>query len=360
MSITKVRLAGEHLFDRENMSHDFSMILEAGVNHDGDKERAFQLVESAAKSGADYIKFQTYTSEKLAARLSPSYWDLNEESTTSQRELFSKYDGFTTQDYFELATEANRLGIGFMTTCFDVDWVDALDSILPQYKIASADITNFSLLSHIARKGKPLLISTGAATFEEIHDAVRLVRDISQVKISLLHCVLNYPTSPENASLARITRLIEEFPGIEIGYSDHTKPVDSFRAIQCAYDLGARVFEKHFTWDSSGIGNDHYHSFTENEASALIGELKKNRLLLTYNDKHFLEVQEAARLFARRGLYAKRDLQVGEVIRETDLIPLRPPIGTEGFFGNQIDSVIGRKVSSAIIAGDAILRNSLS
>ena len=341
------------------MSYDFSIILEAGVNHDGNKERAFQLVESAAKSGADYIKFQTYTSEKLAAKYSPSYWDLSEESTTSQRELFSKYDGFKTQDYFELAAEANRLGIGFMTTCFDVDWVDALDSILPQYKIASADITNYSLLAHIARKGKPLLISTGAATFEEIHEAVRLVRDISQAKISLLHCVLNYPTSPENASLARITRLIEEFPGIEIGYSDHTKPVDSFRAIQCAYDLGARVFEKHFTWDSGGIGNDHYHSFTENEASVLISELNKNRLLLTYNDNDFLEVQEAARSFARRGLYAKRDLQVGEVIRETDLIPLRPPIGPNGFFGNQIDSVIGRKVSLTIMAGDAILRNSV-
>jgi len=338
---------------------NFSLILEAGVNHDGDRSRAFELIAAAAESGADYIKFQTYTSEKLAAKHSPSYWDLSEEPVTSQRTLFSKYDKFTPHDYFEFAQEANRLGIGFMTTCFDNEWVDKLDQILPQYKIASADITNFSLLTHVASKGKAMLISTGAATFEEVHAAVNLVQGVSNVKVTLLHCVLNYPTSASEAALNRISRLMEEFPGLEIGYSDHTKPLDSFAAIQTAYVLGARVFEKHFTWNAEGVGNDHYHSFTGPDATKLVSELERTQTLLQYDDSYFISSQESARLFARRGLYTSRDLEIGEVICEMDIIPLRPPVGSDGFAGNEIRSLVGKVVTVPIAKGEAILKSYL-
>jgi len=342
------------------MNTHFQFILEAGVNHDGDLDRAFELVESAARTGADFIKFQTYTSEKLAASLSPSYWDLNEESTTSQRELFSKYDRFTANDYFKLASACEKFGIGFMTTCFDSDWVDVLDPVIPQYKIASADITNFQLLRHVASKGKPMLISTGASSFEEIHAAVSLVRATSNVKLSLLHCVLNYPTPPENASLNRISRLIEQFPGVTIGYSDHTKPADSVQALQIALDLGATVFEKHYTWNEEGTGNDHYHSFNESKARDVIEQLNKSHLLKNFSEDVYLEQQELARKFARRGIYASRNLSVGHIISSDDIIPLRPPVGDDGFDGNQIDSVIGSKLIVNVVNGEPILRRSLS
>jgi N-acetylneuraminate synthase len=342
------------------MSKSFEFILEAGVNHDGDLERAYELVDSAARTGADYVKFQTYTSDKLAARVSPSYWDLKEESTTSQRELFSKYDGFTTKDYFDLARACNKAGIGFMTTCFDSEWVEALDPIIPQYKIASADITNFQLLRHVASKGKPMLISTGAASFAEAHAAVGVVRSVSNVKISLMHCVLNYPTPPENASLNRISKLIEEFPGVQIGYSDHTKPVDSVQALQIALDLGATVFEKHYTWNQDGVGNDHYHSFDEVKAREVISLLSKSELLKSFTENEFLEKQDSARKFARRGIYASRNLAAGEVISSEDLIPLRPPIGAEGFSGDEIDEIVGSRLLTDLAVGDPILRSSLS
>lgn len=342
------------------MNRNFSFILEAGVNHDGNLDRAHELIESAAKTKADYIKFQSYTSRKLAASNSPSYWDLSEEPTTSQRELFSKYDQLTVKDYFDLAHTAKRLGIGFMTTCFDSEWVDLLDPILTQYKIASADITNFQLLKHTALKGKPMLLSTGAATFVEIHAAVKLISSISSQKITLLHCVLNYPTPTAHASLDRILRLREEFPTVTIGYSDHTKPTDSFQAIEIAHSLGATVFEKHFTWNQNGRGNDHYHSFDEKSASEVILNLEKSLILRNFSEENFIQIQEPARNFARRGLYAARDLVAGTTLSDEDLLPLRPPIGPEGISANEIEEIIGHGVINDVLEGQPIRWSNLT
>lgn len=333
---------------------NFEFILEAGVNHNGDLKQALELVHQASLTGANYIKFQTYSARKLAAKHSPSYWDLDEESTNSQVELFSKYDGLTKEDYFELAQEASRFGIGFMSTCFDPEWVDLLDEIMPQYKIASADITNFSLIRHIAEKGKKILLSTGASTFSEITNAVELIREISSADISLLHCVLNYPTPASRAALGRITDLKKSFPNHEIGYSDHTKPEDSAQAIQIAYDLGARVFEKHFTLTPESKGNDHYHSFDTKAAKSVIRDLQKVDVLTQYTELDFINNQVAARNFARRGLYASKDLIVGEIIDESALIPLRPPIELDGFGGEQFYALLGKKIKIQINAGEPI------
>ena len=338
---------------------DFQFILEAGVNHDGDYSKAIKLIHEAAKSGADYVKFQTYTADKIAAKHSPSYWDLKEESTNSQIELFSKYDGFTTTQYFNLSLEANKCGIGFMTTCFDTKWVDELDEILPQYKVASADITNFGLLTHIARKGKPIILSTGAATFSEISDAIEIILDTKKVEIALLHCVLNYPTSAENASLGRIRELKLKFPGFKIGFSDHTKPADSAQAIQIAYDFGARIFEKHFTLTPDEKGNDHYHSFETSQAKNMVQQLEKSAKLIDYDEQTFISSQAPARQFARRGRYAASNLLVGEIITEKSLLPLRPPIGENGFGGEEYFEIIGMRITQEIAQGDPILRKSL-
>lgn len=336
---------------------DFVFILEAGVNHDGNLDRALELVAQASRTGADYIKFQTYSASKIAARTSPSYWDLKEESTSSQIELFSKYDGFSREDYIALANECERVNIGFMTTCFDVDWVDQLDSIIPVYKVASADITNFQLLECIAKKNKPIILSTGAATLLEIQSALDLIRNYNSRNVSLLHCVLNYPTLAENAALGRIKVLADEFPDLTIGYSDHTKPRDSNQAIQMSYNFGARVFEKHFTWNTSATGNDHYHSFGELEAKDMIAALRKSILMERFDEESFVRNQEAARSFARRGLYAARDLLAGEPILSTDIIPLRPPIGEEGFGGDEFLYLIGKHLNSGIAEGSPFLRS---
>ena len=190
----------------------FQFILEAGVNHDGDLSTAISMIREAATTGATAIKFQSYTANRIAAIDSPYYWDLEEESTTSQRKLFEKYDNFTLNDYQMLKTECDKVGIEFMTTCFDEFWVDKLDPLLRRYKIASADITNYQLLRHIAAKQKPVIISTGASKISEIDNAIKIISEISECEISLLHCVLNYPTSAANANLGRISYLLSKYP----------------------------------------------------------------------------------------------------------------------------------------------------
>jgi N-acetylneuraminate synthase len=338
---------------------DFLLILEAGVNHDGNMEKALKLIDTAGKTEAQFIKFQTYTAEKIAAPHSPSYWDLDSEPTSSQIELFKKYDGFSVFDYEKLANEARSKGVGFLSTCFDTDWVEQIDHLLPFYKIASADLTNYPLIKAVARKHKPLLLSTGAASMIEISQSIKFIARHTDAPVCLMHCVLNYPTLPQNANLNRITELRNNFPGMTIGYSDHTQTPFSLEAISMAYALGARVFETHFTLNKTDRGNDHYHSLDLEDVVRLIENLKRATQMLAYNEEGFLSVQSEAREFARRGIYARRNLDAGHVIVEEDLIPLRPTLGVNGFTADEYENIIGKRVRKNLSAFEAILQNSI-
>jgi len=333
-------------------------ILEAGVNHGGSLQDAINLVHAAARTGAGAVKFQTYTAERLAAPHSPSYWDLEEEPTTSQIELFKKYDAFTTLDYFRLAEESANNNIEFMTTCFDEYWVSELDPILKKYKVASADITNFQLLRAVARTGKPIYLSTGAATLLEIKDAIKEIQKYSSASIILMHCVLNYPTNSKNANLSRITILKQKFSDFEIGYSDHTKPEFSRIAIASARALGATVFEKHFTLDKSLKGNDHYHAYDEFDVQQTVKDLHLLDDALHFEEPKFIEIQQDARKYARRGLYLKRDVLEGETVLETDLIPLRP-IAHGSLTSEKIFEILGKKYNRDLLKLQPLMENDL-
>lgn len=227
------------------------IIAEIGVNHEGSIDAAINLIELAAKGGANAAKFQTYKASKLAIQNSPAYWDLNEESTKSQHELFSKYDKFDCADYERLAEVCKDNGVDFLSTPFDLESVDFLDPLVPFFKIASADITNIPLLRRVAAKGKPVIISTGASTIGEIASALNELNRHGSKEIALLHCVLNYPTPNERAYLGTIQDLKERFPNTVVGYSDHTVPDDSMFVVTTAISMGARIIEKHFTDDRS-------------------------------------------------------------------------------------------------------------
>lgn len=335
------------------MKSNLDFILEIGVNHENNLQNAIELVHAAKRSGARTVKFQTYTAEKIAAPISPSYWDLNEEPTNSQVELFKKYDSFTLRDYEVLIKLCNQLDIEFLTSCFDEEWVEQLNPFLSRYKVASADITNFQLLSHIAKKNKPILLSTGAATFDEIDNAIELIRRYTSSKISLMHCVLNYPTLSENASLSRITELKSNFPGYQIGYSDHTKPIDSHVAILVAQSLGATVFEKHFTNDKSLKGNDHYHAFDERDVASILSKIQVVEDMLSFDEESFIEKQGPARCFARRGLYARSNLRQGEIISNEMIISLRP-IPEGGISAEQVSDLIGKTLLIDVKRGDIL------
>lgn len=329
---------------------NFQFILEAGVNHDGDLSTAVSLIHEAATTGATAIKFQSYTASRIAAIESPSYWDLQEESTKSQRKLFEKYDNFKLDDYRLLKTECDKVGIEFMTTCFDEIWVDSLDPLLKRYKIASADITNYQLLEHIARKQKPIILSTGAAKISEIDNAIKIIRASSESEISILHCVLNYPTSAVNANLGRITYLRSNFPNYKVGYSDHTKPLDSMTLIPAAFVLGSTIFEKHFTLTKNKKGNDHYHSFDTSDVIECMSILERLNIAINFDEHRFIALQENAIKFARRGLYAKVNIEPGKKIDNSDVISLRP-VPEDGISASNLLNLIGKTAKRRIKTG---------
>lgn len=324
------------------------IIAEIGVNYYEIAEKhniplldaAKLMIEMAHKSGADVAKFQTYKSEKLTAENSPAYWDLIEEPTKSQRQLFSMYDKFNYQDYVLLADYCSQIGIEFLTTVFDTDNIDNINKLVCKHKIASADITNVSLLRKIGSMGKPVLLSTGASNYEEIVDAVKILKEFGANNISLFHCVLNYPTSINDANLIRISSLKRDFPNLHIGYSDHTK--FNQEVLITAWLLGAEIIEKHFTLDKNLKGNDHYHAADCEDLKSLNNTMNRIMGIVgTEFTEYFNPKEKLARRNARRGVYLAKDVKTGQTISDNDVVFLRPQL--DGISPAYWYSMIGEK-----------------
>ena len=327
-------------------SSDFFIIAEIGVNHENDINLAKRQISLAKEGGADAVKFQTYKASKLAVKNSPAYWDTSKEPTKSQFELFQKYDHFSTRDYISLAKDAAEIGIEFMTTAFDLEAVDEMDPLVKVHKIASADLTNIPLIRKIASKNKPILISAGASSLMEIERALKELAAQGCNDITLLHCVLNYPTPDERAHLSRIETLKAYYPDVTIGYSDHTPPGDACFPVIVAYAMGARVIEKHFTHDKTLPGNDHYHAMDATDLKKMRGQLERARVLLgPKNEKSFLDDQKAAIQHARRSIVSARNLKAGELISQEMLTVKRPASGISPLFW---DDLIGKKIARAV------------
>ena len=182
-------------------------IAEVGVNHEGSISEAKRLIDQAKEGGADAVKFQTYKASKIAVKKSPSYWDRKKEKTKTQFDLFSKYDKFDAKHYKMLSNYCKRKKIEFLSTPFDLDAVDYLSPLVPLFKVSSSDITNVPLLRKISKKGKTVLLSTGASSEKEIKFAIKNLRYFKKIKIVLMHCILNYPTNNKDANLLMIDHL---------------------------------------------------------------------------------------------------------------------------------------------------------
>jgi N-acetylneuraminate synthase len=295
----------------------------AGRNGFTPVEAAKLMVRIAAESGIKVVKFQTYKAEKLAAESSPAYWSLKEEPTRSQRELFSKYDRLSIDDYRSIAEYCHLLNVEFLSTAFDTESVEELAPLLRRHKIASADITNIALISKIGSYRKPVLLSIGASTKEEVGAALNLLRECGVADITLLHCVLNYPTDTGKANLWKINSLRDEFPDVRVGYSDHTK--FNLDVMTVAWLMGAEVIEKHFTLDKSWRGNDHYHAASPSDMSQLVTHFRNLQAIIGEMSEPWYDVaEEKARQFARRGVYLVEDVKQGEQLRPEDVVFLRP------------------------------------
>jgi N-acetylneuraminate synthase len=319
------------------------VIAEIGVNHEGNLDLAKKLIDLAKEGGADAAKFQTYKADTLASRHSPAYWDLLKEPTTSQHKLFQKYDAFGPSEYRALAKHCEEVEIDFVSTPFDSAAVELLDPLMPFFKIASADLTNTPLLRQVAGTRKPVVLSTGASNSREIQTAVDTLRSAGCAELSLLHCVLNYPTADENAHLGMITGLRRDYPEIVIGYSDHTVPDESMTALTASYLLGARVIEKHFTHDKTLPGNDHYHAMDVDDLRTFVRNVRRVHVMIgSGSEKEPVETEEISRLNARRSIVLDADVRSGDVLTESVLTYKRPGTGVSPVHW---DAVIGRRVA---------------
>jgi sialic acid synthase SpsE len=327
------------------------MIAEIGVNHEGSLDRAKRLIDLAKAGGAHAAKFQTYKAESLASQDSPAYWDTTKEPVANQRQLFAKHDSFGLAEYEALAAHCRVVGIEFLSTPFDLQAVEWLEPLVNAFKVASADLTNTPLLRRIAKSGKPILLSTGAATLGEIDTAIVTLEEAGAVDIVLLHCVLAYPCPYEDANLGMIGGLRRAFPERLIGYSDHTVPDAGMKVVLAAWLKGAVVIEKHFTDDKTLPGNDHYHAMNGDDLARFTADARFVAGLIGSSHKHPLTIEEAARLHARRSVVAARPIAAGEVLSEAMLTTKRPAHGVPASLWDQI---IGRRTRRAITADTSL------
>ncbi len=326
------------------------IIAEAGVNHEGSMDTAKRLIDEACEGGAHVIKFQTYKAATLASKDSPAYWDTTKEPTTSQYELFTRHDKFWKGEFEALKRHCDAAGIEFLSTPFDVESAGFLNDLMDVVKISSSDITNKPFIKYLCSLGKPIILSTGASYPHEVMEAVSWIEE-SGVPLALLHCVLNYPTLDENAGLGMISTLRRLFPGLVIGYSDHTMPGD-MKVLETATLLGARILEKHFTHDKSLPGNDHYHAMDKHDLRRFVDSMQRIRAVVGRPNLVSLPSEEPARKNARRSLVAARNIPAGKTVDKADLTWKRP---AHGISPRNYDEILGMK-ARADIAEDTVLR----
>ena len=326
------------------------LIAEMGVNfYDTARElnispldAAKLYIDKAAEAGINCAKFQSYKAELIASKNSPAYWDLKEEPTTSQYKLFQKFDSFGENEYRELCEYTHEKGMDFTSTPFDYESADYLYDMVDFYKISSSDISNIPFVKYIGQKGKPVYLSVGASYLSEVDEAIRTLKEAGCKDVVLLHCVLSYPTKPEDANLKIIQTLKNIYPDLKVGFSDHVAPDKTMMTLSVAYLLGAEVIEKHFTLDKNLKGNDHYHAGTPEDFKLAIENFEWINKILGSNQKTVLDCEVIPRREARRSLVITRNMKKGEIITSSDFIAKRP--GT-GISPKEIGHVVGRTIN---------------
>lgn len=301
------------------------IIAEAGDNHNGSLELAFQLVDKAAEAGADCVKFQTFVTEEVISKRAEKA-EYQKESTgtdESQYEMVKKLE-LTFDNFRQLQQYAKEKGLMFLSTPFDIPSVDFLEDIdVPYFKIPSGEITNLPYLIRIARTGRDIILSTGMAEMDEIEAAVTILKEHGAGGISLLHCNTEYPTPMEDVNLRAMLTLKEKF-GVRVGYSDHTKGIEVPIA---AAALGAEIIEKHFTLNHNMEGPDHKASLEPDELKAMIDGIRNIEKALGSGIKTASNSEKKNIDIARKSIVARKKIVKGETLTEENLAVKRPGNG---------------------------------
>ncbi len=331
--------------------HPPCIIAEIGSNHNGDMDLCHRLIDAAADAGAHAVKFQSWSEASLIAdeeyARNTQYSDKKRHFGTL-REMVRAYQ-FTAEQHREAKKHCDARGIAFCSTPFCNEEVDLLEGLdVPFFKIASMDIVHMPLLRYVARKGRPVVISTGMATLAEIEQAVETVRAEGNSQIVLLHCVSIYPPDYGTIHLRNMATLERAFE-VPVGFSDHTLGTAVPLA---AIAVGACVIEKHFTLDREMAGWDHAISANPAELKTIIEEGQNIWKALGSNQRRVNDAEMEKRKKFRRSLVARRSLQKGTVLKEADLTAKRP--GT-GISPNELNYVVGRRLASTL-SEDQVLR----
>ena len=322
------------------------MIAEAGVNHNGDFNRAIALIDAAATAGADAGKFQPFKADLEISAVAPkaTYQQSNTDPTESQLDMARALE-LDEDEFARLKAHCEARDILFLSTPFDHTSVEVLHRLnVPAYKISSGDVTNLPLMRQIAAKGKPVILSTGMADMPEVERAVATLRASGCPALAILHCVSNYPAAPEDTNLRAMATLRRAFQ-VPIGLSDHSTGIEIALA---AVALGAAVIEKHFTLDKSLPGPDHAASLDPNELTALVSGMRKVEAALGDGVKSPRESEANTREVARRSLFLHASVPAGQAIKDSDIIAMRPSGGISPY---DIDKVIGRRAARPLDAG---------
>ena len=327
------------------------IIAEIGVNHNGDVNLAKRMIESASKCGVDAVKFQTFVSEDLVTQnAETAKYQKENANEDSQLEMLKKLE-LTFNDFNELKKHAEDCGVVFMSSPFDFKSVDLLEKLdVSLYKLGSGELTNFELIDYVLRTSKPLILSTGMASLEEIRQTYNHIENKDD--LVMLHCITGYPTSYDEANLNFIRTMQGEF-SCPIGFSDHSPGIELPIA---AVALGACVIEKHFTLDKSMEGPDHKASLEPDEFRAMVEAIRHVEAAMGDGIRRFSANESEIRNVARKSIVLNEDVAKGTIINREMLAVKRP--GT-GMSPKEIDDVVGMKAVRDLKSGSLLRRDDL-
>jgi len=309
-------------------------------------EQAKRLIDAAAQAGVDAVKLQTYRAETLSSR--KAMFDMENTGVVSQFDLFRKYE-IAEDLQRKVFANAEASGLDWFSTPSHRTDVDMLERLgVGAYKIGSDDAVNLPFLRYVARLGKPVILSTGMCTLDEVRESVQAILDAGNRKLMLLHAVTSYPTHPDNVNLAAMQTLAREFPQLDVGYSDHALgPV----ACICAAAMGARIIEKHFTWDKRAEGPDHILSADPDEMKFVVDSVRQFERMRGDGVKRPAPSEASTRKNNRKSVVLERPIRTGEQLTAAHLAVKRPGYGIAP---KHLDELIGRSVRRDLEA-DAIL-----
>lgn len=301
------------------------IIAEAGVNHNGSLTLAKKLVDVAKDAGVDCVKFQTFVSRNMVSKqaLKAEYQKENTDPNESQQHMLRKLE-LSFSEFEELSEYCKYKCIEFMSTAFDFDSIEFLDSIgMTKWKIPSGEITNLPYLLRIAKLNKPIILSTGMSTLDDIRETINVLKTNGTKELTVLHCTTEYPTSYNDVNLKAMLTIKDEL-GVEVGYSDHTKGIEVAIA---AVALGATMIEKHFTLDRTMDGPDHKSSLEPTELMNMVRSIRNIELSIGNGVKAPTSAEKEIMEVARKSIIASKSIKAGETFSEDNLTTKRPGSG---------------------------------